>query len=78
MSSIKSTTTSTGISLGAAIAVAISWSMYHSVFWAIIHGILGWLKFIFHQSFRPTVIFGVKIVALRVPLCSKSSPAILS
>ena len=36
----KSTTASTGISLGAAIAVAISWSMYHSVLWVIIHGIL--------------------------------------
>ena len=44
--SIKTTTTSTGISLGSAIAVAISWSMYKSVLWAIIHGFLGWFYII--------------------------------
>jgi len=37
--------------LGAAIAVAISWSMHHSVFWAIIHGILGWLYVVYYVIF---------------------------
>ena len=47
MSLRKSTTASTGISLGSAIAVTISWSMYKSVLWAIIHGIFGWLYVIY-------------------------------
>jgi len=46
-----STTKSTGISLGAAIAVTISWSMYHSVLWVIIHGILGWLYVVYYIIF---------------------------
>lgn len=33
---------SSGISLGSAIAVAISWSQWHSISWAIIHGCFGW------------------------------------
>ena len=48
MSIKKSTTASTGISLGSAIAVTISWSMYKSVMWAIIHGIFGWLYVIYY------------------------------
>ena len=48
----KSTTTSAGISLGSAIAVVISWSMYKSVLWAIIHGIFGWLYVIYYVITR--------------------------
>ena len=48
MSMKKTTTTSTGLSLGAAIAVTISWSIYESVLWAIIHGIFGWLYVIYY------------------------------
>ena len=44
----KSTTASAGISLGSAIAVSISWSMYKSVLWAIIHGFFGWLYVIYY------------------------------
>ena len=29
--------------MGAALAMVISWEHNHSVFWAIIHGILSWL-----------------------------------
>jgi len=32
-----------GLSLGSAIAVAISWSVNHSILWAGVHGLLGWL-----------------------------------
>ena len=39
--------TSTGISLGSAIAVTVSWTLYHSLIWAIIYGILGWLYVIY-------------------------------
>ena len=52
MSIRKSTTASTGISLGAAIAVAISWSMYKSVLWAIIHGFFGWLYVLYYLITR--------------------------
>ena len=31
-----------GISLGTLIAIVISWSVNHSVLWAIIHGFFGW------------------------------------
>jgi hypothetical protein len=36
-----------GISLGAAIAVTISWSLNHSILWAILHGLLSWLYVIY-------------------------------
>ncbi len=52
MSMKTSTTASTGISLGSAIAVAISWSMYNSVLWAIIHGFFGWLYVIYYVIIR--------------------------
>ena len=38
---------STGISLGSAIAVVVSWSVNHSIGWAILHGIIGWLYVIY-------------------------------
>lgn len=31
-----------GISFGCALAIAISWSLYHSLWWAILHGSLSW------------------------------------
>jgi len=40
--SASSSTASSGISLGSAIAVAVSWSLYHSLTWAVIHGLFGW------------------------------------
>lgn len=33
---------STGIGFGSALAITISWSKWHSILWAIIHGICGW------------------------------------
>jgi hypothetical protein len=36
-----------GIGLGTVIAVVVSWSRNKSIFWAIIHGILGWLYVIY-------------------------------
>ncbi|MBX9805356.1 MAG: hypothetical protein K2Y18_06355 [Alphaproteobacteria bacterium] len=32
-----------GVSFGTALAIAISFVQNHSVLWAIIHGIFGWL-----------------------------------
>lgn len=36
-----------GIGLGAAIAVSISWSVNHSIVWAIVHGLLSWVYVIY-------------------------------
>ena len=32
-----------GVSFGSALAIAISWSVHHSIIWAIIHGFLSWI-----------------------------------
>jgi hypothetical protein len=37
-----------GITFGTALAIAISWSVNHSVFWAIIHGLFSWLYIIYY------------------------------
>lgn len=44
---------SSGISFGVALAIAISWSQWHSILWAIIHGIFGWLYVIYYALNRP-------------------------
>ena len=36
-----------GISLGAVLAVVCSWSVNHSILWAIIHAIFGWFYVIY-------------------------------
>jgi len=41
-------TTSSGIGIGTVIAIILSWSVNHSIFWCIIHGIFGWLYVIYH------------------------------
>ncbi len=37
----------TGIGLGTLIAALLSWSLNHSVGWAILHGILGWIYILY-------------------------------
>ena len=37
-----------GIGIGDALAVAISWSVNHSILWAILHGLFGWLYVIYY------------------------------
>jgi hypothetical protein len=32
-----------GIGFGSALAITISWSLHHSIVWAIIHGFFSWL-----------------------------------
>jgi len=41
-----------GVGFGSALAIAISYTDNHSILWAIIHGILGWLYVIFVALFR--------------------------
>lgn len=38
---------SSGMTFGSAIAIVISWSLNHSILWAILHGIFGWLYVIY-------------------------------
>ena len=46
------TIASSGISLGSAIAVTISWSLNHSILWAILHGVFSWLYIIYYAVSR--------------------------
>ena len=39
---------SIGIGLGTVIAVVISWSKWHNILWAIIHGFFGWLYVLYY------------------------------
>ena len=41
-----------GISFGSALAIAISWSINHSILWAIIHGIFSWFYVIYYAFFK--------------------------
>jgi len=43
----KKTTTSAGIGFGSALAISISWSLHHSILWAILHGFFSWLYVIY-------------------------------
>lgn len=43
-----SSSTSSGIGLGAIIAVVISWTVNHSILWCIIHAIFGWFYVIYY------------------------------
>ena len=40
-----------GVGFGSALAIAISYTANHSIIWAIIHGILGWLYVIYYALF---------------------------
>ena len=41
-------TVETGVSFGSALAMVISYVHWHSIGWAIVHGILGWIYVIYH------------------------------
>jgi hypothetical protein len=40
-----------GVGFGSALAIAISYANNHSILWAIVHGILGWLYVIYFALF---------------------------
>lgn len=44
-------TSSAGIGLGSVLAIIISWSLNHSILWAIIHGLFGWFYVIYYVLF---------------------------
>ena len=41
-----------GVGFGSALAIAISYTNNHSILWAIIDGILGWIYVVFFALFR--------------------------
>jgi hypothetical protein len=41
-----------GITFGSALAITISWSVHHSILWAVIHGLLSWLYVLYYALFR--------------------------
>jgi hypothetical protein len=41
-----------GASFGSALAIAISWSVHHSLLWAIIHGVLSWIYVVYYALTR--------------------------
>ena len=41
-------TIKTGISFGSALAMVISYTTWHSVGWAIVHGLLSWVYVIYY------------------------------
>ena len=43
-----SDSTKSGIGFGSALAVAVSYSNWHSIPWAILHGIFGWFYVIYY------------------------------
>lgn len=43
---------STGVSFGCALAISISWSLYSSILWAIIHGCFSWFYVIYYMITR--------------------------
>lgn len=50
--STTQTAASSGIGFGSALAITISWSLWHSLVWAIIHGICGWFYVIYYAFTR--------------------------
>lgn len=40
-----------GIGFGTALAISISWSVNHSILWAIIHGLFSWFYVIYFGLF---------------------------
>ncbi len=41
-------TVKTGISFGSALAMVISYTAWHSIGWAIVHGILSWVYVLYY------------------------------
>jgi hypothetical protein len=41
-----------GITMGSALAITISWSINHSILWAIVHGFFSWLYVIYFALFK--------------------------
>ena len=49
---IQTTVVKEGVTFGSALAIAISWSVNHSIVWAVIHGLFSWLYVIYYAITR--------------------------
>lgn len=52
MTRIGGSAVKAGVTLGSALAITISWSQYHSILYAILHGILSWIYVIYFALIR--------------------------
>ena len=52
-STTTQTLASSGIGFGSALAITISWSTWHSILWAIVHGACSWLYVIYYWWNQP-------------------------
>ncbi len=41
-----------GVGFGSALAMAVSFTLNKSIFWAVIHGVLGWIYVIYAALFK--------------------------
>ena len=41
-------TVKSGISFGSALAIVVSYTAWHSIAWAIVHGLFGWVYVIYY------------------------------
>lgn len=41
-----------GIGFGSALAITISWSVNHSILWAMVHGVLSWIYVVYYALTR--------------------------
>ena len=46
--SVVEKTVKTGIGFGSALAMVISYTAWQSIFWAIVHGLFGWVYVIYY------------------------------
>ncbi len=49
---VRESTATYGVSMGSALAMTLSWSLHHSIPWAIIHGLLSWLYVLYFAVTR--------------------------
>ncbi|WP_232540511.1 hypothetical protein [Lysinibacillus fusiformis] len=48
----RKTVVKNGIGFGSVLAITISWSVHHSIIWAIIHGCFSWLYVLYYAFTR--------------------------
>jgi hypothetical protein len=51
-STIITSTAKSGMTFGSCLAMVVSYTYNQSIFWAILHGFLGWFYVIFYMIFR--------------------------
>jgi hypothetical protein len=50
--SVRTESAKYGVGFGSALAITISYTENHSILWAIIHGLFGWLYVVYFALFR--------------------------